>query len=130
MTRTVAVGEPADKLKEIYEIVLEALNHGVAATKSGVSCQEVDSVVRDFITEKGYGEQFGHGTGHGIGLDIHEDPYFSQKSKDVLEAGMVMTVEPGIYLPDLGGVRIEDDVLVTEKGNEVLTHSPKELIVL
>lgn len=130
MTRTIAVGEPADELKEIYHIVFEALERGVDTLKSGVSCRKVDTVVRDFITEKGYGEKFGHGTGHGIGLDIHEDPYFSKKSEDVLEAGMVMTVEPGIYLPGLGGVRIEDDILITDGNHEVLTHSPKELIVL
>lgn len=130
MTRTVAIGEPADKLKGIYNIVLEALDRGINALKPGVSCREVDTVVRDFIAGKGYGEKFGHGTGHSIGLDIHEGPYFSQKSEDDLEAGMVMTVEPGIYLPDVGGVRIEDDVLVTKEGKEVLTHSAKELIVL
>lgn len=130
MTRTVAIGEPGDELREIYEIVLEALNRGIGASKPGVACKKVDAVVRDFITEKGYGKQFGHGTGHGIGLDIHEDPYFSVKSEDVLESGMVMTVEPGIYLPGKGGVRIEDDVVITEDGYEVITDSPRDLIIL
>lgn len=130
MTRTVAVGEPDPELRNIYEIVLEALNRGIQACKLGASCREVDEVARDFITEKGYGDRFGHGTGHAIGLDIHESPYFSAKSEDVLETGMVMTVEPGIYLPGKGGVRIEDDVVITEDGFEVITHSPKDLIVL
>lgn len=130
MTRSIAIGEPTDKLKNIYEVVLEALNRGVDAIKAGVSCRAVDTVVRDFIAEKGYGEKFGHGTGHAIGLEIHEGPFFSQKSDDSLSDGMVMTVEPGIYIPGIGGVRIEDDVLVTERGHELLTHSPKELIVL
>ena len=130
MTRTVAVGEPNSQLKEIYEIVKEALNLGTKAIKSGVSCELVDSVVRDYISSKGYGEYFGHGTGHSFGLEIHEHPYFAQKSTDVLKAGMVMTIEPGIYLPNIGGVRIEDDILVTNNGFEVLTSSQRDLIVL
>lgn len=130
MTRTVAVGEPDQQLKDIYEIVKRALELGISAVKSGVQCKYIDTVVRDFISSKGYGENFGHGTGHSFGLEIHEGPYFSQKSKDVLETGMVMTIEPGIYIPNLGGVRIEDDVLVTETACEILTTSPKELIFL
>lgn len=130
ITRTVAVGEPQGKLKEIYDIVHKALEKGTESLKAGVSCKELDSVVRDYINEQGYGEEFGHGTGHGIGLEIHENPYFSQKSEDVLQSGHVMTVEPGIYLPGVGGVRIEDDALITEDGHEVLTHSPTHLIIL
>jgi Xaa-Pro aminopeptidase len=130
ITRTVAVGEPQEKMKEIYGIVHKALEKGTDTLKPGVSCKDVDSVVRDFITEAGYGAEFGHGTGHGVGLEIHEDPYFSQKSEGVLQSGHVMTVEPGIYLPGIGGVRIEDDALITDNGHEILTHSPTQLIIL
>jgi Xaa-Pro aminopeptidase len=130
MTRTVAVGDPGDKLKEIYQIVLEALDRGVSGLKPGISTKEVDALPRDYIKSKGYGEYFGHGAGHGIGLDIHENPFFSTKGDSFVEAGMVVTVEPGIYLPQHGGVRIEDDVLITDNGHEVLTHSPRELIIL
>lgn len=130
MTRTISVGEPKEKLKEIYDIVLEALNKGIQEIKNNVSCKQVDEVVRDFITSKGYEKNFGHGTGHGIGLEIHEAPNFSQKSDEHIETGMVMTVEPGIYLKGIGGVRIEDDVLVTEDGYDILTQSPKDLIIV
>lgn len=130
MTRTVAVGEPKEELKRIYDIVYEALDRGIQCAKSGAGCRDVDSTVRDYIAAEGYGERFGHGTGHGVGLDIHEDPYFSIKSDDYLQPGMVMTVEPGIYLPGVGGVRIEDDIVVTESGCEVITRSQKSLITL
>ena len=103
---------------------------GVKVLKPGMSGKEADALTRDYITEKGYGEYFGHSTGHGIGLEIHEGPNLSLKSEYVLEPGMVVTVEPGIYIPGLGGVRIEDDTLITENGNELLTHSTKELIIL
>jgi Xaa-Pro aminopeptidase len=130
ITRTIAVGEPNEKLKEIYDIVYEAQKRGVASIKPGMSGKEADALTRDYITEKGYGEYFGHSTGHGIGLEVHEGPNLSLKSDIVLEPGMVVTVEPGIYIPGLGGVRIEDDTLITSKGNETLTHSTKELIIL
>lgn len=130
ITRTVSIGEPSEKMKEIYSIVKEALNIGIASIRSGVSCQQIDKIVRDVITERGYGEYFGHGTGHSFGLEIHESPYFSQTSEETLQSGMVMTVEPGIYLPHQGGVRIEDDILVRGDGAEVLTNSPRELIIL
>ena len=130
ITRTIAVGEPDAKLKEIYDIVLEAQKRGVAGIKPGMSGKEADALTRDYITEKGYGEYFGHSTGHGIGLEVHEGPALSLKSDLVLEPGMVVTVEPGIYIPGLGGVRIEDDTVITSKGNETLTHSDKELIIL
>jgi Xaa-Pro aminopeptidase len=130
ITRTVAVGEPDAKLKEIYDIVLEAQLLGMAGIKPGMTGREADAITRDYITEKGYGEYFGHSTGHGIGLEVHEGPGLSMKSDVRLEPGMVVTCEPGIYIPGLGGVRIEDDTLITKDLNEALTHSTKELIIL
>ncbi|MED3311934.1 Xaa-Pro dipeptidase [Bacillus thuringiensis] len=130
ITRTIAVGEPSDKLKEIYNIVLEAQLRGVNGIKAGLTGREADALTRDYITEKGYGEYFGHSTGHGIGLEIHEAPGLASRSDTVLEPGMAVTVEPGIYIPGIGGVRIEDDIIVTSEGNEVITKSPKELIIL
>jgi Xaa-Pro aminopeptidase len=130
ITRTVAVGEPNAKLKEIYDVVLEAQLRGMAGIKPGMTGKEADALTRDYISEKGYGEYFGHSTGHGIGLEVHEGPALSSKSDIVLETGMIVTVEPGIYIPGLGGVRIEDDTMITETHNETLTHSTKELIIL
>ncbi|MBQ7384971.1 MAG: aminopeptidase P family protein [Ruminococcus sp.] len=130
MTRTIAVGEVSEEQKKIYDIVLKAHLEGLNAVKAGVSGFEVDKVCRDIITEAGYGEYFGHGTGHGVGLEIHEEPRVSPKGNAILESGMVITVEPGIYLPDKFGVRIEDTVLVTEDGYETFAHIPKELIIL
>ncbi len=128
MTRTIAVGEIDSKLEEIYNIVLEAQLAGVKAVKAGVSGKEVDKVCRDIITNAGYGEYFKHGTGHGLGLDVHELPSVSPSNDKPLEVGNVVTVEPGIYIPGLGGVRIEDDVLVTADGCEILNKSDKNLI--
>jgi len=130
ITRTVAVGQPTDQLKEIYDIVLEAQLRGMAGLKAGITGRQADALTRDYITEKGYGPNFGHSTGHGIGLEVHEGPGLSFKSDIVLEPGMVVTCEPGIYIPGIGGVRIEDDTIITNEGNESLTHSPKELIIL
>lgn len=130
ITRTVAVGEPKEELKKIYGIVLEAQMRGVDQIGPGMTGKQADAITRDYITEQGYGEYFGHSTGHGIGLEVHEGPALSMKSDTLLEPGMVVTVEPGIYLPNLGGVRIEDDVLITEDGNELLTHSTKDFIIL
>jgi Xaa-Pro aminopeptidase len=130
ITRTVAVGEPSDKLKEIYQIVLDAQVMAVEKIGPGMTGIEADAIARDFIKSKGYGEAFGHSTGHGIGLEVHEAPGLSFKSQTVLEPGMAVTVEPGIYLSGIGGVRIEDDILITESGNERLTHSTKELRIL
>ena len=130
ITRTVAVGQPTDQLKEIYDIVLEAQLRGMAGLKAGITGKQADALTRDYITEKGYGPNFGHSTGHGIGLEVHEGPGLSFKSDIVLEPGMVVTCEPGIYIPGIGGVRIEDDTIITNEGNESLTHSPKELIIL
>ncbi|MGD8191501.1 M24 family metallopeptidase [Brevibacillus ginsengisoli] len=130
ITRTVALGDPHPKLREIYGIVLEALKKGIDGIKPGITGREADALSRDYIDAHGYGENFGTGLGHGVGLDIHEEPFLSKSCVKVIEQGMVITVEPGIYVPGLGGVRIEDDILVTANGNELLTHSPRELIVL
>lgn len=130
ITRTVAVGEPSEKMKEIYQIVLDAQILGVEKIGPGMTGIEADAIARDYIKSKGYGEAFGHSTGHGIGLEVHEGPGLSFKSQTVLEPGMAVTVEPGIYLPGIGGVRIEDDILITESGNERLTNSTKELRIL
>ncbi len=130
ITRTLAVGEPDAKLKEIYQVVFDAQQMGMDGIKPGMTGKEADALTRDYISSKGYGAYFGHSTGHGIGLEVHEGPALSFKSDLKLEPGMVVTVEPGIYIPGLGGVRIEDDTVITEKGNESLTHSTKELIIL
>ncbi|UHA57945.1 Xaa-Pro peptidase family protein [Metabacillus litoralis] len=130
ITRTFAVGEPSDELKKIYSIVLEAQLRGMNGIKPGLTGKQADALTRDYIKEQGYGEYFGHSTGHGLGMEVHEGPALSFKSDTVLEQGMVVTVEPGIYVTGLGGVRIEDDTVITEKGNESLTHSPKDLIIL
>ncbi len=129
-TRTLAVGEPSEQLKEIYQVVLDAQLLSLEKIKPGMTGKEADAIARDYIASKGYGEAFGHSLGHGIGLEVHEGPGLSFRSDIVLEPGMVITIEPGIYLPNIGGVRIEDDALVTENGLEKLTHSTKDLLIL
>ena len=131
MTRTVLVGadEPTKKQKEIYDLVLKAQKKAIEAIEPGKTGAEIDKVARDIIAEAGYGPNFGHGLGHSLGLEIHEKPRFSRKDETVLEAGMVITVEPGVYIPDWGGVRIEDIIVVTAEGCEILTNSTKELLV-
>ncbi len=130
ITRTVAVGEPSAELHNIYTCVYEAQLKAVEAIKPGMTGSEADLIARQYITEKGYGEYFGHGLGHGLGMEVHEGPRVSPKGKQALEPGMVVTVEPGIYVPGTGGTRIEDDIVITQNGNERLTHSPKELMVV
>jgi len=130
ITRTVCLGEPSDKQREIYEIVLAAQLAGIQAVAPGRTGREVDEYARKLIADAGYGEYFGHGLGHAVGLAIHEGPRLSPREDRMLEPGMVVTVEPGIYIPDWGGVRIEDIVLVTENGCEVLNQAPKELIII
>lgn len=130
MTRTIVIGKPNDKMKEIYNIVLEANEAVIPAIKSGVLCKDVDKIARDIIASYGYGENFGHGLGHGVGRQIHEEPSFSPRGTKTLKAGMIVTDEPGIYIPGFGGVRIEDLILVKEDGCEVISKSPKNLICL
>ncbi|CQR57095.1 M24 family metallopeptidase [Paenibacillus riograndensis] len=130
VTRTIALGSPDPKLKEIYDIVLEAQLHTLANIKPGMTGRECDALARDIITRYGYGEHFGHSTGHGLGMEVHENPRLSKLADEIMEPGMVVTVEPGIYLPGLGGVRIEDDIVITESGMKLLTHSSKDYLVL
>jgi Xaa-Pro aminopeptidase len=125
LTRTYFIGEPDAHFQKIYRLVLDAQQQAVAAVRPGLTGRALDAIARDLITAGGYGAEFGHGLGHGVGLQVHERPRVSSKSEDVLEPGMVITVEPGIYIEGWGGVRIEDTVLVTEAGCEVLTHAPK-----
>lgn len=130
MTRTVAVGEVSSKQIEVYETVLEAQLEAIKAIRAGEICKDIDKIARDIIKDKGYGNCFGHGLGHGVGVEIHEAPSFNPTCDYVLEAGNIMTVEPGIYLPGEFGVRIEDMGAVTETGFENFTKSEKKLIVL
>ncbi len=121
LTRPIFLGKISPLVKEIYEIVWNAQRRGIAKAGPGVPAKEVDAACRSFIHKSGYGKYFGHGTGHGVGLEIHEAPSVSSKSQTVLKPGMVITVEPGIYLPGKFGIRIEDMVLITKNGHEVLT---------
>ena len=130
MTRTVIVGKPTEKQKEVYETVLKAQKSALEVLKNGVTGFDADKVARDIIENAGYKENFGHGTGHGVGIEIHESPNLSPYSKAILETGNVVTVEPGIYIPDEFGVRIEDMALITENGYINLTNCEKELIIL
>jgi Xaa-Pro aminopeptidase len=126
-TVTVGVGRVPDQLRAIWDIVHEAQARGIRAVRPGVRASDVDRACRAYITDAGYGEQFGHGTGHGVGLAIHEDPFLGVRPATdfVLEAGMTVTVEPGIYVPGLGGARLEDTLVVTRTGSEALTQFPK-----
>ena len=127
LTRILVTGKISPKLRKIYNIVLKAQLAGIKAVRPGVTCESVDRAARDVIVKAGYGKRFGHGLGHGTGLEIHEAPRLAGGQDTVLKPGMIVTVEPGIYLPGWGGVRIEDDVLVTRSGHEVLTSVPKDL---
>jgi Xaa-Pro aminopeptidase len=129
-TRTAVCGKPRAEQKKIYRVVKEAHDKAIEKVRPGIPFCEVDAAARDHIRSQGYGEYFGHGTGHGIGLAVHEEPVVNSENKDLLHEGMVFTVEPGIYIPDRGGVRIEDMVLVTSRGAEVLTYLPTELKVI
>ena len=130
MTRTIYLGHVSDEQAEIYNTVLKANQALIDQAKDGLGFRDFDKIPRDIIIEAGYGDYFTHGIGHGIGLDIHEEPYFSQTSTETIKAGMALTDEPGIYIEGKYGVRIEDDILITDTGCELLTLAPKELIVI
>lgn len=130
MTRTIFVGNADKKMKKIYDIVLDAQVSALSAVKPGAICSDIDAIARGIIRDNGYVKNFGHGLGHSVGLEIHEAPRFSPTDKSALETGMVITVEPGIYVEGLGGVRIEDLIVITENGYENLTNSPKDIIVI
>jgi len=130
MTRTVAVGHASDEMKNVYDIVLRAQLAGIAAAKAGVTGAEIDGAARKVIDDAGYGEYFGHGFGHSLGLDIHEAPNANPRGTSPMPAGAVISAEPGIYLPGRFGVRIEDVVVIREGGCENITKAPKELIIL
>lgn len=127
LTRMVVTEKPSRRFTKVYETVLAAQIASIESIKPGVTCEQADAAARDVITKAGFGPKFGHGTGHGLGLEVHEAPRLTRKQPTELRPGMVVTVEPGIYLPGWGGVRIEDDVLVTKTGFEVLSAVPKAL---
>jgi Xaa-Pro aminopeptidase len=129
-TRTFAVGEVSESLRSVYEVVREAQQAGVDAVRPGISGRDADAAARAVITDAGYGEAFGHGLGHGLGLLVHEAPYLRPEWDESLAPGHVVTVEPGIYLSGVAGIRIEDLVIVTEDGCEVLTSFPKDLLTV
>lgn len=130
ITRTFAVGEVNDTCKEIYNTVLAANMAAIEAVKPGVTFGSLDRTARKVIADKGYGDYFTHRLGHGLGIDVHEYPSVHERNEDVLEPGMLFTIEPGIYVPKVAGVRIEDDVIVTADGVEILTSYPKELTII
>jgi Xaa-Pro aminopeptidase len=134
LTRTVSIGPPSREARRVYDAVRDAHAAAVAAVRPGIDASAVDAAARELLRDRGLGEAFGHGTGHGLGLDVHEEPRIGTPRADMppvaLAAGMVFTVEPGAYLPGFGGVRIEDDVLVTDSGCELLTRLPRELLGL
>lgn len=130
MTRTVAVGYATEEMKKVYNVVLEAQTKAIAATKAGVVGKEIDGIARKVITDAGYGEYFGHGYGHSLGLEIHESPNLNTRNEKPMPAYAVCSAEPGIYLPGRFGVRIEDVTILTEDGNMDITGSPKNLIIV
>jgi Xaa-Pro aminopeptidase len=134
LTRTVSIGAPSPQVRQIYDAVLDAQRAAIAVIRPGIDTAAVDAAARSVLQARGLGEAFGHGTGHGLGLDVHEEPRIAKARPDApavpLEPGMVFTVEPGAYLPGWGGVRIEDDVVVTATGCELLTSAPRELLAL
>lgn len=126
ITRVLITGKTSAKYRKVYEVVLKAQLAAIEAIRPGVTCEEIDTIARKVIGKAGYGKLFHHGLGHGTGLEIHESPRLGKEQKEELKPGMIITVEPGIYIPQWGGVRIEDDILVTKTGHEVLTDVPKE----
>ena len=130
MTRTIAVGNVTDEMRKVYDTVLKAQTEALKAVKPNVQCKSIDKIARDIIDDAGFEGCFGHGLGHSVGLEIHETPNFNTRDDSVLRQGMILTVEPGIYIENEFGVRIEDMVYITENGFENLTQSPKELIII
>ncbi|MEA5014073.1 MAG: Xaa-Pro peptidase family protein [Candidatus Limiplasma sp.] len=130
MTRTVALGEPSQEMKRVYQVVQEAQRLAQEAVAAGKSCKAVDAIARDYINSQGYEGRFGHGLGHSLGIEIHENPRFNTQSEAILQEGQLMTVEPGVYLPGIGGVRIENTVVVTKDGCIALTTPTRDLIIL
>ena len=130
MTRTVIIGKPSERQKAIYNTVLDAQTKAIESIKPNTHCKDIDNKARSYICKQGFGKYFGHGLGHGVGLEIHETPSLSPKSDSKLLPGMVVTIEPGIYVEDYGGVRIEDMVVITKDGFENITSSKKRLIYL
>lgn len=128
MTRTVVVGPPSRKQWKVYHLVVQAQRVAMDYARAGIGCAELDARARDLIAEAGYGPNFGHSLGHGVGLEVHEAPRISSKSKLTLQAGMVVTIEPGVYIPGWGGIRVEDVVHITENGCEIITSVSRELI--
>jgi len=126
LTRVLLTGKISTKLRRVYEVVLCAQARAIAAIRPGAATPEVDAAARSALSEAGLNRRFNHGIGHGFGLEIHESPRMSRKNTALLKAGMVVTVEPGVYIPGWGGIRIEDDILVTRNGHEVLTSVPKQ----
>lgn len=130
MTRTVFLGNPDPEIERVYEVVKNAQEKAVLDARENVSVKDLDKIARDVIQNAGYGDAFGHGLGHGVGIDVHEEPRVSPKGSGMLKPGMVITIEPGIYLSGVGGVRIEDMILISKEGSKVLTTSTKEKIIL
>lgn len=130
LTRTIAIGEPNEEMKKIYQIVFDAQKKALESAKAGMTSKQLDNVAREYIASKGFGENFGHGLGHGLGIDVHEMPSVSQRGEMMLVPESVVTIEPGIYIENLGGVRIEDDIILKENGCEIINKSRKELIIL
>lgn len=130
MTRTVCVGIPDDEMKKVYDIVLRAQNTAIEQLKAGIKCSDFDKIARDIIESNGYGKNFGHSLGHGVGMEIHESPTASPRSEEILEENMIVTIEPGIYIENEFGVRIEDFAFVTRDGCVNMTNAPKQLIIL
>jgi len=129
-TRTLVCGKPSSEQEKVHRIVKEAQQRAIEKVQPNVPICEVDAAARDYIRDQGYGQYFGHGIGHGIGLAVHEDPVVNSENRDLIREGMVFTIEPGIYIPDWGGVRIEDMILATSQGAELLTYLPRDLKVI
>lgn len=130
LTRVFCIGEPNEKVEEVHKVVLEAQERAINGIKAGLTGEAIDKLARERIEKNGYGEYFGHSLGHGIGLEVHEEPRFSSTYKNVINANSVVTVEPGIYLPGEFGIRIEDDILVTDEGCEVLSSLPRNIFII